>query len=102
MYVYDDEQDENLERVSSRIAPAILAFLKEVFKRKDRTFYADDLRRAVTRATGIVAPASADRVLRDLRQNHVIDYRVISRRESLYEILRVPEPAKAELATGVL
>ena len=56
---------------------------------QNRRFHADDLRRYVARLTGIIAPASADRVLRNLRQNRVIDYKVISRRESLYETIAI-------------
>lgn len=79
-----DEQQENLERVSSRIAWAIIRFCRE-----HRHFHADDLRAAVTRATGVAAPGSADRILRLLRQRGVIDYVVTNRRESLYSVTRV-------------
>ena len=75
-----DEQTENLERVSSRIAASIVEFI-----RSHRRFHADDLRRHVSARVGSVAPGSADRILRDLRQKDVIDYRVVSRRQSLYE-----------------
>jgi hypothetical protein len=78
------EQEENLERVSSRIGRAIIDFC-----RAHKRFHADDLRKAVISETGIAAPASADRILRDLRKRGVIDYRVLSRRESLYEIVAV-------------
>jgi len=78
------EQQENLERVSSRIAGAIIEFC-----RAHKRFYAEELRAYVLQATGIVAPGSADRVLRDLRQRGILDYLVISRRESLYEVLWV-------------
>jgi ribosomal protein S25 len=35
----------------------------------------------------VSAPAIADRILRDLRQRGVVEYRVLSRRESLYEVM---------------
>jgi hypothetical protein len=79
-----DEQQENLERVSSRIAQAIFRFCRE-----HRRFHADELRRYVVAETGIAAPGSADRILRDLRQRKLIEYRVLNRRESLYEVLWV-------------
>lgn len=85
-----DEQQENLDRVSSRIAWAIIRLLCE-----HRRFHADELRAAVVRDTGIAAPASADQVLRDLRQRGIIDYRVINRRESSYEVIRVPGEKEA-------
>jgi hypothetical protein len=47
----------------------------------------------VLRETGIAAPASADRILRDLRQKGVIDYKVLGRRASLYAVTRLPEAA---------
>jgi hypothetical protein len=81
---YFDEQQENLERVSSRIASAVVEFC-----RTHRRFHADELRQAVIAATGIAAPASADRILRDLRRRGVIDYVVVNRRESLYEVVEV-------------
>jgi hypothetical protein len=74
---------ESLERVSSRIGSAIVAFCTA---RVGQTFHADELRTAVTRACGVVAPGSADRVLRQLRLTNRIQYVVLSRRESLYRI----------------
>jgi len=77
-----DEQREHLERVSSRIARAIIQFCRE-----HRQFHADELRKHVLREAGITAPGSADRILRDLRQRKLIDYKVVNRHESLYETL---------------
>jgi len=79
-----EEQEEHLERVSSRIARAIIQFCRDHGR-----FHADELREWVVKETGIAAPASADRVLRDLRQRRVIDYVCLSRSESLYEVRRV-------------
>jgi hypothetical protein len=76
-----EEQQENLERVSSRIGKAVLQFCRD-----NRRFHADELRRFVIRETGIAAPASADRILRDLRQKKQLAYECVSRRESLYEV----------------
>jgi hypothetical protein len=81
---FGGEQEENLARVSSRIGLAIINFC-----RTHKIFYAEELRAAVTRATGIAAPASADRVLRALRQQGVISYVVVSRRESKYEVTAI-------------
>jgi hypothetical protein len=82
-----DDKAEHLERVSSRIARAILDYCRD-----HPQFHADDLRRAVTRTTGCAAPGSADRVLRRLRQQGMIDYVCLSRSESLYEVFRVGQP----------
>jgi hypothetical protein len=78
---------QNLERVSLRIAAAVHRFFRLVLDRSSHRFHADDLRRYVIAQTGIAAPASADRVLRHLRQTRQLDYRLVSRRESLYEAL---------------
>lgn len=74
-------QADHLERVSVRIGAAIVAFCKA---RVGKNFHADELRAWVALKCGQAAPASADRVLRDLRKRKVIAYRVVSRRESLY------------------
>jgi Fe2+ or Zn2+ uptake regulation protein len=74
----------NLERVSSRIGAAVLSFCQA-----HKQFHAGELHQHVEQATGVSAPASADRILRDLRQRGVVEYRVVSRRESLYEVVNV-------------
>ena len=74
-------QQLELERVSNRIAGALVQFCS---KRVGQLIHADDLRVFVSRNVGSIAPGSADRVLRDLRQRGVISYTVISRRHSLY------------------
>jgi ribosomal protein S25 len=79
-----DEQREHQERVSSRIARAILEFC-----RAHKRFHADELRKYVVSVTGIAAPASADRILRALRQEGRIDYIVENRRASLYLVTMV-------------
>jgi hypothetical protein len=77
-------QEEELERVSLRIGASILAFFQD---RGLENFYrADDLREWVTQNVGPIAPGSADRIMRNLRQKRVINYKVISRSESLYQI----------------
>ena len=81
---FDFDQREQLDRVSSRIGSAVLGFCQD-----HRQFHAGDLHAHVERATGVSAPASADRILRNLRQRGVVDYRVVSRRESLYEVTSV-------------
>lgn len=80
------EQSENLERVTARIGGSVVNFCRG---RVGRRFFAEDLHQAVLRDTGLVAPASADRILRNLRQRGVIGYKVVSRHESLYEIICV-------------
>jgi hypothetical protein len=79
-------QQLELERVSTRIAAALVHFCK---RHVGELIRADDLRVFVTRNVGDIAPGSADRVLRDLRQRGVISYTVVSRRHSLYLVNRV-------------
>lgn len=74
----------HLERVASRIGAAVLEFC-----RGHKTFHAGELHHNVEVKTGVSAPASADRILLDLRQKGVVQYRVVSRRESLYEVMEV-------------
>jgi len=94
-----DEQEEHLERVSARIAVAIVQFCIEKLQSSDHTFYAEELRKFVVREIGFTAPGSADRVLRDLRQRGVIAYRVLDRRASLYEVIAVVGfPVKSKVA----
>jgi hypothetical protein len=78
------EQQENLERVTSCIERAIVEFC-----RRYRRFHADQLHEWVSNTTGLSAPASSDRILRSLRQRGIIDYRILNRRRSLYEVLSV-------------
>lgn len=79
------EQRENLARVSRRITALVTQFVNE---RIGQQFTADELRRFVAEQEP-TAPGSADRILRDLRQRGVINYRVVSRSRSEYEALAV-------------
>lgn len=87
IYELAEANVEHLERVSSRIGAAVVAFLRGL--PAPGRFRADDLRKAVMLEAGLSAPASADRVLRDLRKRGVVSYRVLSRKESLYELVAV-------------
>lgn len=83
-------QRQNLARVRDRIGPLVLAFCRARLAAGNATFRVAELHEHV-RAALSVAPASADRILRDLRRAGSLDYRVLNRRESLYEILSVKE-----------
>lgn len=84
IHLDNENQQENINRVSLKIGKAITEFCSN-----NKQFYADDLRKYVSDHIGYVAPASADRILRDLRQKGILNYRVINRRKSFYEILPV-------------
>ena len=81
--LFDNRQ--HLERVKSRIGLLVLEFC-----RKHRTFRMENLRNFISSETsGHVAPASPDRILRQLRREGFLDYRVLSRKESLYRVEEV-------------
>jgi len=84
------EQRENIARVRTAIQGYILDFCAARLKCPERRgrFYMEELRRHVDSCKGI-APGSPDRILRDMRQRHVIEYWVVSRPQSLYQLVRV-------------
>lgn len=86
------EQSENLERVSARIGGVIVEFF-ESRKPGDR-FHMGTLADFVIEKVG-GAPDSPSRIMRALRRERVIGYRVVSRKDSLYEI-EAPAPADLE------
>ena len=92
------EQDDNLERVSERIASAIWSFFAEHVQAGQLEFHAEDMRQWVRRVVGMVAPGSPDRVMRDLRKKRLLNYTVIDRANSLYRIEL--EPSRPPLEFG--
>lgn len=85
-FAFDEEQEEHLARVSSRIASIIMTFARDNLGAE---FHMDLLRLCVAHNIGTIAPASTDRVLRDLRQRGRLNYVVVNRRQSLYKITEV-------------
>lgn len=83
-----EEQEQQLARVTGALGRAILSFARSRKATGQVEFHADELREWVA-ARCPAAPASADRVLRDLRRAGLLDYEVIDRRKSLYRLLRV-------------
>jgi hypothetical protein len=81
------EQRENLERVSERISQHILAFAKLRLEAGAPDFRMEDLVEYVRTKVPVVAPDSASRILRDLRQQGVLGYVVVSRSGSHYRLL---------------
>lgn len=79
---FDFDQAAELERVTSRIGLLIIDFLRRL--EPGQQFRAADLQRYVCGQCD-AAPASADRVLRELRKKGLVDYKVVNRRQSLYE-----------------
>lgn len=82
------EQQTQLNRVETNIGKTIKAFFTGRLSGPMRQFRGDELRQFVNDNTNkTVAPASADRVMRSLRRQGVINYRLVSRSQSLYEAL---------------
>ena len=86
--LFDAEQATELARVTGAIGRAILRFCRIKLQRGEAEFRADELRAFVAQAHH-GAPASADRVLRQLRRTGQITYVVVNRRASLYRIIRM-------------
>lgn len=85
------EQQANIARVGTKIAPFVYEFCADRLKTGASLFVINELQTYVMERMGNdgVAPASPDRILRDLRRRGVIKYNVVSRHQSLYEVLGV-------------
>ena len=90
-------QTENITRVNQAISRYVTAFLNAHLNQE---FHVDELRQYVSaHVDGYVAPASPDRILRDLRQKNQVNYTVVSRSKSLYKALPVMDvvPSQSRL-----
>lgn len=81
----DFEQPQHLARVRSKTAGAILRFFDDRAVGQD--FTAQELRDYVAARVPGIAPASPDRILRDMRSRGEVSYEVISRKNSRYRKL---------------
>ena len=83
--------NEDIQRVNSAISRYVRAFIEQ---HSGQEFHVEQLRKFIfENVNGYVAPASPDRILRDLRQKGVINYVVVSRSQSLYKSI----PVKGQL-----
>jgi hypothetical protein len=80
-------QADNLQRVASRIERLILDFARTRWL-SNPTFHMQDLTSYVDNRAPI-APDSAGRILRHLRAAGLVDYVVLNRRASLYQLTKV-------------
>lgn len=78
--------NEDLARVKQSIGDSVLAFVKGQLAEGKRTFRMADLSKHVE-GFRFYAPDSPGRILRALRREGKINYRVIDRSSSLYELL---------------
>lgn len=96
------EQPAQMKRVSERIAGAIIEFFRS--RHDGILYYGEELRQWVIGQVGVIAPASATTVMRDLRQKGIIGYEVVSRKDSLYMVTEptgVVIPRKQRTGKGV-
>jgi hypothetical protein len=80
-------QEIELKRVKGKTADLIAAFFGA--HQLGEEFHAEDLHTFVKRRADNVAPASADRVMHDMRKCGQINYEVVNRSQSLYRKLAV-------------
>lgn len=90
------EQQQNIERVNERIARHVIDFCRSRLGRASlfdnpmaREFRMSDLTQHVKNQGVIIAPDSAGRILRMLRQKGAVSYGVVSRKDSLYRVTGV-------------
>ncbi len=99
----DNTQAAHIERVHDKIAGPIVSFCQERLATAVPRFHMHELVAYVLQHVPDTAPDSSSRILRALSSEGVIGYKVVSRRESLYEILSVgvwPPPPSAARAPG--
>lgn len=89
----DPQQALNLERVTERIQELILGFARDRVATSRPQFVMLELTSFVARHH-TVAPASVDRVFRHLRAQGLLDYVVVNRRGSQYELTKVALPGE--------
>jgi hypothetical protein len=78
----------DITRVNNAIARHI-----ETFVCTHKEWHVEELRKFVFDSVGgYIAPASPDRILRDLRQKGRVNYVVVSRAKSLYRSLPMTQP----------
>lgn len=83
-------QTQELERVSNSITYLVERFITERTLAGNKQFHMRELHDYIFQATQI-APASPDRILRQLRLKGKCNYKVLDRRASLYEVLPVSQ-----------
>ena len=108
MVVSSDREER--ARVRGRIGSLILEFCTERLKQPEfeGTFFMEELRQFVETKVSTdlprqrIAPDSPGRILRQLRQERQLNYKVLWRGQSLYQVLPIVErPAEqAELFAG--
>ena len=96
-------QTEELSRVQANIGELVETFVLDRRQTRRPRFYIQDLHDYIAARTQI-APASPDRILRQLRLEGKFDYTVVSRSESCYEITAINQgpKRKQKIPTGTV
>lgn len=84
------EQKSQLDRVAQNIEHLVLRFFSERILSGGTYFHLSDLSEYVAAETQ-VAPGSPDRIMRSLRRKGLLDYRVVNRGKSLYQVVPVKQ-----------
>lgn len=84
------EQETNLRRVRANLGALVLAFCRDRLALGAPVFRIADLQGYVSEHA-LAAPASPDRILRDLRRRGKVSYDVINRAGSVYRLAGVSE-----------
>jgi hypothetical protein len=91
------EQEQEIRRVYGNLREAILAFCAQVRRQnQDGALFTATALRDFVACHAPSAPGSPDRILRLMRQEGHLNYRVVSRSGSLYELLFMEESCPVE------
>ena len=74
---------------AKKVASIIEKFYMNSLKNGNPEFFAEELRELVASMINKLAPGTTDRILRQLRQQNVINYVVLNRAQSLYKFIPV-------------
>ena len=74
---------------TKKVANIIEKFYMNSLKNGNPEFFAEELRELVASMINKLAPGTTDRILRQLRQQNVINYVVLNRAQSLYKFIPV-------------
>ena len=98
-----NEQEDNLDRVKNAIGDQVEAFIKDRWASGKLMFFIKELHDYIA-ARLEIAPASPQRILQQLRLEGKINYVVLDRRASKYQVVpgTYTRPVRATVATATL
>ena len=90
-------QTAELSRVQANIGDLVERFVLDRWQRGQLRFHIQDLHDYIAART-LIAPASPDRILRQLRLEGKFDYKVVNRSDSCYQITAITSGPKSKRA----